>query len=480
MSEQKTIFVSGNFNILHPGHQRLLIFAKSLGNKLVVGVISDYLAGDSAYINEDLRLESLRNNSLVDQAFIIKDSIETTLLDLKPDIVVKGKEYQEKENIEVRILETYGGSITFSAGESVFTSSELIKNEILSYSKIILKNEESYLKRHNISKDQLSKTLNNFKKINVLVIGETIVDEYISCQPIGMSHEDPTIVVNPLEKKLYLGGAAIVASHAASLGANAKFLTVTGDDNLSLFVKKELKKNNVGAKLFIDKTRPTSLKQRYRANGKSLFRVNNIHQNSISNNIQNSIFKELKKNISQIDLIVLSDFNYGVITNSLLKKIIKLVQNRDILIVADSQSSSQTGDISRFKNMNLITPTEREARISMRDNQSGIIGLINDLQKITESKNIILKMGADGILINSNNNNNNNKDSFLTDKIGPLNMNPVDVSGAGDSMLIASSMSLASKNSIWISSYIGSLAAAIQISRVGNVPIQFDEIIDLI
>ena len=180
--------------------------------------------------------------------------------------------------------------------------------------------------------------------------------------------------------------------------------------------------------------------------------------------------------MSQIDLIVLSDFNYGVIPNTLLKKIISLACKSDILIVADSQSSSQTGDISRFKNMNLITPTEREARISMRDNQAGVIALMDSLQKNTESENIILKMGADGILINSI----KDKDSFLTDKIGALNTNPVDVSGAGDSMLITASLALASKNDIWISSYVGSLAAAIQISRVGNVPIKFDEILDLI
>ena len=75
-----------------------------------------------------------------------------------------------------------------------------------------------------------------------------------------MSQEDPTLVVNPLEKKFYLGGAAIVASHASCLGANVKFLTVTGNDSLNLFVKDELKKNKVNAKLFLDKTRPTSLK----------------------------------------------------------------------------------------------------------------------------------------------------------------------------------------------------------------------------
>ena len=72
---KKVIFISGNFNIIHPGHQRLFMYAKSLGDKLIVGVLNDHLAGEGAYISEDLRLESVKNNSIIDKAFLISDGV---------------------------------------------------------------------------------------------------------------------------------------------------------------------------------------------------------------------------------------------------------------------------------------------------------------------------------------------------------------------------------------------------------------------
>ena len=81
-----------------------------------------------------------------------------------------------------------------------------------------------------------------FKKKKVLVIGDSIIDEYIGTQPVGMSQEDPTIVVTTLDNKLFIGGASIVAAHASSLGANSKIITIAGQDKSMKFLTKELKK----------------------------------------------------------------------------------------------------------------------------------------------------------------------------------------------------------------------------------------------
>ena len=72
--------------------------------------------------------------------------------------------------------------------------------------------------------------INKFSNLNILVIGDTIIDEYITCDAIGMSQEDPTIVVTPISNKKFIGGAAIVASHAKTLGANVSYISVLGDD----------------------------------------------------------------------------------------------------------------------------------------------------------------------------------------------------------------------------------------------------------
>ncbi len=473
---KKVIFISGNFNIIHPGHQRLFMYAKSLGDKLIVGVLNDHLAGEGAYISEDLRLESVKNNSIIDKAFLISDGVKEAILSLKPDYVVKGKEYEEKFNIEKKVVESYGGVLSFSSGETVFTSSELIKNEIFKSSKFVMKDDDAFLSRHKIDKSKLVELVDQFSKLKILVLGETIVDEYISCQALGMSQEDPTIAVYPLERNLYLGGAAIVASHASGLGANAKFISVIGDDHLSMFVKEKLEQNRVNANLLVDTTRPTSLKQRYRANGKTLLRVNHLHQNSISNNLQEEIIDNIRSDIDDLDLIVFSDFNYGVIPQLLLESFSKLTLNKKTLIVADSQSSSQIGNISRFKNMDLITPTEREARLGLQDHESGLVYLLDTLQTVSKAKNIILKMGEDGILINSA----NEQTGFKTDKVEALNPNPVDVSGAGDSMLISTSMALAAGANIFHAAYIGSLSASLQVSRIGNVPITIADFYNIV
>ena len=143
-----------------------------------------------------------------------------------------------------------------------------------------------------------------------------------------------------------------------------------------------------------------------------------------------------------------------------------------ILMAADSQSSSQVGDISKFSNMTLVTPTEREIRLSLNDFESGLVVLSDKLVRKSQAKYVFTTLGAEGILIY-----NNVQDDLLTDNINALGNVVRDVSGAGDSLLTCSAMALAVGANIWQSAYLGSLASAIQVSRVGNIPIQKDELL---
>ena len=331
-----------------------------------------------------------------------------------------------------------------------------------------------YHKRHDIEIDKLKKIVNSFRKLKICVIGDLIVDEYITCQPLGMSQEDTSIVVAPIDSSLFIGGASIVAAHASGLGANVKFISVTGNDSSRAYALDKLKEYGVSSYLLIDDNRPTSLKQRYRCNGKSLLRVSHLHQSAISAELQDEIIKIIDKEINEIDLLIFSDFNYGCLPQSLVKKIIERMKLRNVILAADSQSSSQVGDISRFNNMDLITPTEREARISTRNHEDGLVILAEALKKQANAKNIILKLGEEGILIHAD---INEKSNWLTDKVKALHKSPKDVSGAGDSLLIASALTLAAGGSIWEAASIGSVAAAIQVGRVGNIPIRLNEVL---
>jgi cytidyltransferase-like protein len=260
----KTVFVSGRFNVLHPGHVRLLQFARECGDRLVVGIEPDSLAGQDAHVPEQLRLEGVRSCSFVDEAFVLRDSVVRTVLALKPAIVVKGREHEHRHNDEKSAVESYGGRLVFSSGEVVFTSRDLIRREFSSSGSRTWGVPRAFMHRHGISVERLEALLNSFSKLRVLVVGDLIIDEYISCDPLGMSQEDPTLVVKPVDSKRFVGGAGIVAAHAAGLGAQSSFVSIVGADEEAKFALEVLEQSRVRAMFVEDATRPTTLKTRYR------------------------------------------------------------------------------------------------------------------------------------------------------------------------------------------------------------------------
>ena len=469
-----TVFVSGAFNILHPGHLRLLRFAKKHGAKLVVAILSDRIAGNTAHVHEHLRLEGVQSIAWVDEAFIVDEPVINVIETLRPEVVVKGKEYELRFNPELEVLTSYGGALVFSSGEVVFSSIDLIRKEFQVLNSGVLGISHDYLLRHQIDSDRLVELLKQFSQLKVCIVGDLIIDEYITCEPLGMSQEDPTIVVTPLDFTRFVGGAGIVAAHAAGLGAHVNFVSVTGKDPVRDYALNELAQAGVHATLFVDEGRPTTLKQRYRSKGKSLLRVSHLHQGAISAKLQSQIAISVEQVLDEADLLVFSDFNYGCLPQPLVERLISFAKYRGVLVAADSQSSSQVGDISRFKGMDLITPTEREARISTRNREDGLVVLAEQLRQQAIAKNVLLKLGEEGVLIHAE---NSGMGDWFTDRVAPLNSAPKDVAGAGDSLLIASAMTLACGGNIWEAAYLGSLAAALQVGRVGNTPLRTSELL---
>ena len=158
------------------------------------------------------------------------------------------------------------------------------------------------------------------------------------------------------------------------------------------------------------------------------------------------VFDQLKE---EIDLIIFSDFNYGCTPQSLVNYISEYCKKNKILFFADSQSSSQFGDISRFRDATIICATERETRLALTDYKSGLQNLTNNLLLKTKAENLMLKLGSDGIIIAENNEN------FLTDSLSSLNPNPSDVAGAGDAFLAAISLYYSCSKNLWESGSLG-------------------------
>ena len=466
---ERTVFVGGIFNVLHPGHVRLLKYARDLGDKLVVGVLADSIAGSDAHVREDLRLEAVQLNELVDEAFLVTGSVEDEIARLRPSFVVKGKEHSQRHNPELEVLKTYGGRLMFSSGEVTFASRDLLRREIPGWTGKTTSLPPTYLARHGLTPRRLRDLVTAFRDLNVVVVGDTIVDEYITCEPLGMSEEDPTLVVTPVSSTRFIGGAAIVAAHASRLGASVTFVSVIGDDEAGAFAVDELRRLGVNSHFFLDDSRPTTLKQRFRAHDKTLLRVSKLSQRSIDTHFRNQVVEAATTALGTAHGLIFSDFNYGVLPQEIVKKISDIGSDCGAVMSADSQSSSQLGDISRYHNMTLISATEREVRLALRNSEDGINMVAETLLKKTASQQIVLKMGADGaILIKTT----GEPDRYEIEQLPALNRNPKDVAGAGDSMLVVTSMALAAKASLWEASLLGSLAAAVQVSRVGNIPLE--------
>ena len=127
-SNASIVFVSGNFNVLHPGHVRLLRFARELGDHLVVGVNPDTALGVESFSAD--RLEAISSNRYVEAAFVMDGKIEDVLHALGPKVVVKGREHENLLNVEATVLEDIGGKLVFSSGEMLRSSFLEMADEI--------------------------------------------------------------------------------------------------------------------------------------------------------------------------------------------------------------------------------------------------------------------------------------------------------------------------------------------------------------
>lgn len=469
---RKVVFVSGNFNIIHPGHLRLLRFAKECGDILVVGVHDEKFEG--AMLAEELRLEGVRAISWVDHAFILHDSPPAFIGEMKPESVVKGKEHEEQFNPEADEVKKYGGKLIFGSGDLTFSSIDLMRQEWGELNLSTIKKPVDYLARHDFTFGDIIDTINELSKLRVCIVGDIIVDEYITCEALGMSQEDPTIVVSPIAQEKYIGGAGIVAAHVRNLGAKVRFFSVVGKDGTADYISDMMKRYDISCHFYCDESRQTTLKQRYRADNKTLLRVSHLRQHSINKELQDRLFGDFSSILDNKNLVIFSDFNYGCLPQQLVDRMVAECARKGVMMVADSQSSSQIGNVSRFKNQTLITPTEREARIALHDYDSGLVSVAEKLRQTALSKNIILTLGSEGILIHAE---INEKNKLPTDRLPAMNTAPKDVAGAGDSFLVATSMAMALGRSIWQASYLGALAAACQVGRIGNIPLNPKEII---
>lgn len=473
-----TVLVTGKFDILHPGHVRLLKFAKECGQKLIVAVFSDDSTNNSCQINEQARLELVKSLESVDEAFLTSEPIPTIIKRIRPQAVVKGKEFESINNPEESALAEYGGKLIFGSGEferatELYFSSQHQIGRSFDFSQI-----SQYAKRHDIDEASALNIIEKMKQLNVAVIGEIIVDEYVQGSAVGLSQEDPTIVMTPNHIDTFLGGAAITAGHIKSIGANTvTLLSVIGNDEKAEYVGQKIADYDLAHYLLKDSSRPTPLKTRYRVDKKTLLRVNQVRHHKITHELQDNLINNFKKLVGNIDILVFSDFNYGVLPQTLVEKLMTLCKEHNIKVVADSQTSSQVGDISRYQNTLLITPTEKEVRVALNNSDDGLVILAKKLCDKSHPDHLVITLADEGVFIHVPDYDN---DVWINDRLPAINKNAADPAGAGDCFLATSSLALASGASPWQAFYLASIAAACQVDTIGNTPLSKSNLIQAV
>ena len=478
--KKKIIMCHGVFDVVHPGHIRHFMYAKNKAQLLLVSLTSDKFINKGNYrphVPEKLRAFNLAALDIVD--YVLIDYNENPIKNIKlikPDYFAKGFEYNNlktnpKTEKEYQTLNSYGGKIIFTPGDVVYSSTKIIDQKLpnISYEKLM-----TLMDSENINFDDLRKTLKKIPKIKVHVVGDTIVDSYTSTIPIGGPVKYPHLSVLNVGKQNFIGGASIVAAHLASAGSKVFFTSVVGQDTLSKFVRKNLRKYNVHCNLIIDKSRPTTNKNTIIASKQKILKLDTLDNTPISKEIFNEIEKKISKTKS--DAVIFSDFRHGIFNKETINAYKKKIPKK-VFKVADSQVASRWGNILDFKNFDLITPNEKEARFSLGDQDTSIRPLATELFNKSNCKLLILKLGSKGT-ITYRKKDWKKVDSFYS--IDSLVSNLVDPVGAGDALIAYATLSMVATKNHAISSILGSIAASIACEKEGNIPIKISEILDKI
>ena len=477
---KSVIMCHGVLDVVHPGHVRHLLYAKSKADLLVASITADHHITKGAHrphVPQDLRAVNLAAFEVVDYVVIDKNPtpLENILL-IEPDYFAKGFEYTStgmpaKTAEEAEVVRAYGGEIIFTPGDIIYSSSNLID---LAPPAIKLEKLQILMERNGITFDKLRRTLDAMEGHRVHVVGDTIVDSYTHCAMVGGNTKTPTMSVLFERKVDYVGGAGIVAKHLAAAGGRVTFSTVLGEDGYRDFVIDDLRGADIEVNAVIDRSRPTVNKNAIVVGGYRLLKVDTLDNRSISDQILEDITRSVRD--VPTDAVVFSDFRHGLFNRRTIPQLVHALPD-GCFRVADSQVASRWGNITDFQGFDLITPNEREARFALGDQDSGIRPLASNLYDASRCRLLILKLGERGVLACCSADHESLDSFFVIDSfVDRL----VDAVGAGDALLAYATLAMLAVGDGGIATILGSMAAAVECECDGNIPVTADDLRSMI
>ena len=468
--KKKIVLCHGVFDLLHIGHIKHFNESKKYGDILVVTITPDAYVDKGPRrpaFNEKLRLEAIAALNIVD--YVALNSSPTAISaikKIKPNIYCKGPDYKDHKNDisgqiknEIRELKKFGGKIIYTR-DLAFSSTNLINR----YGETKSNSQSLFIKKikKNYTFLKIRKLIESFKKIKVLVIGETIIDQYVFCEALGKSGKEPMLVLRDIKTEEYLGGAAAISRHLSPFCNRISLLSMIGEKGEYLKVIKKKLPKNVNFKYIRKKNSPTILKRRFldHISKNKVMGVYTINDDNLTKNEDKLFYNILKKVTPNYDLVIVSDYGHGLISSKNANLISKL-SKFSALNAQVNAANVGYHSMRNYRNIDCVIINEKEIRHELRDRNGAINNLMKKLSHEQNIKNLVVTRGTRGSTLY---NKKNNK-FILCDAHAKTS---VDKIGAGDAMLSAIALCLKCGLHRDLALLIASLAAAQSVMTIGN------------
>lgn len=466
---KKVVLCHGVFDLLHIGHIKYFEEAKQQGDILVVTVTPDryvHKGPGRPHFSENLRLEAIAALEAVDYVALNlwPTAIETIHL-IKPEKYVKGPDYRDQTKDvsgmiqdEEEAVRSIGGRLFITKGQ-VFSSSTLLNKSFSGYSDEMQTFLESFSQIH--SADEVITWMKALSNLRVLVIGETIIDRYTYCQPIGMVTKDPIIAAKYLHEEWFAGGIIAVANHVAGFCQNVELLTALGEkDSHEQFIRSHLKEE-ITPHFIYKKDSPTIIKQRFVDNylNQKLFEVHSINEEAISSEQSDELIRLFTSIKSDVDLVIVVDFGHAMMSPAIIEEI----THSGLFSAINTQTNAGNRGfnvISRYPTVNYVCLNATELDLEERNRSGDVQSKILSTAEKVSARVVLITEGKYGTIIYKANEGFARTPAFA--------IHVVDRIGAGDA-IISLTAGLAYLNApADIIGFVANAVASLAVATVGH------------
>lgn len=468
-SGKKIVHCHGVFDLLHPGHILHFEAAKKQGDVLVVTLTRDEHVGKGPgrpVFNQRLRAESIASLGCVDYVAVnLWPTAIETIKKIKPDVYAKGADYENAQDDltgkitdEENAVRSVGGRIHFTH-EMSFSSTELLNRHYMVYPDQAQTFLEAFRGKHSV--EQVIGNLKNLQDLKVLVIGDTIIDEYHYCAPMGKSPKESIVASKFLRSEAFAGGILACANHVSGFCSNVEVWTsIAKNDPREDFILDHLKPH-IKPRLFNRDDAPTVVKRRYVWDPflVKLFEVVFIDDRPMPAKPEAQVLAQLKKSISKFDLVIVADYGHGFMTPAIIEMI---TRKSKFLAVNVQTNSANTGynTINKYHKADYVCIDEPEMRLAHQAKFGDMKDLVLKTAKRMKCSHVTVTRGHLGSLVYSK------KEGFFETPI--FSKEIVDRVGAGDAFLAITAPCAARNVPGDQIGFIGNTVGALAVRIVGN------------